>query len=232
MTVIKICGLTTLEDARWAARCGADLLGFIFVPSSPRYVTPDKVAEITGALAAEGCTARFVGVFADEPAEAVRQIATACALHLVQLHGQESPPYVRSLGLPAIVARRVRGAIPWEELASFRPWAYLLDSYDPRRPGGTGQPWPWELLAEGGRRLGRVILAGGLRPENVGEALRRARPWGVDVSSGVEASPGCKDPDKVARFIRQVREASESLPPAGSDAIRRSCPDGHATNGL
>jgi len=216
MTVIKICGLTNLEDARWAAQCGADLLGFIFVPSSPRYVTPDKVAEITANLADEGCRARFVGVFADEPAESVRRIASTCSLHLAQLHGHETPEYAYELGLPpngvigglpVIVARRVRGAIPWEELSCFCPWAYLLDGYDPQRLGGTGQPWPWELLAEGGQRLERVILAGGLTPLNVGEALLRASPWGVDVSTGVEASPGHKDPAKVERFIRRVKEA-------------------------
>lgn len=205
MTVVKICGLTNLDDARWAAQCGADLLGFIFVPSSPRYIAPDKAAAITAKLADEGCTARFVGVFADEPLEMVRRVVAACALHLVQLHGHETPEYARSLGLPAIVARRVCGAIPWEELAAFHPWAYLLDSYDPQRLGGTGQPWPWELLAEGRQRLGRVILAGGLTAENVGEALRRARPWGVDVSSGVESVPGRKDPAKVERFIRNVQ---------------------------
>jgi len=224
MTVIKICGLTNLEDARWAAQCGADLLGFIFVPSSPRYVTPDKVAEITKSLADEGCPAHFVGVFADEPLGSVRQIAVTCALHLAQLHGHETPAYVHELGLPpnapdwigggglpVIVARRVRGAIPWEELSRFHPWAYLLDGYDPQRLGGTGQPWPWELLAEGSRKLDRVILAGGLTPENVGEALRRARPWGVDVSTGVEARPGRKDSAKVERFIRRVREADLRL---------------------
>lgn len=207
MTVVKICGLTNLEDARWAAQCGADLLGFIFVPSSPRYIAPGKAAAITAKLADEGCAACFVGVFADEPVEAVRRVAATCALRLVQLHGHETPEYAQLLGLPVIVARRVRETIPWEELAAFRPWAYLLDSYDPQRLGGTGQPWPWELLAEGGQRLKRVILAGGLTAENVGRAIRWARPWGVDVSSGVEASPGRKDPAKVERFIRSVREA-------------------------
>jgi len=215
MTVVKICGLTNLDDARLAWRAGANLLGFIFVPSSPRYITPLEAARITEKLTAEGCLAPFVGVFANEPAKVVRRIAATCSLHLVQLHGDETPDYARSLGLPPIdpfgglpmiIARRVRGALPWDELSHFQPWAYLLDSYDPQRLGGTGQPWPWELLAEGGQKLERVIIAGGLTPENVGEALRLARPWGVDVSSGVEAGPGRKDPSKVERFIRRVRE--------------------------
>ena len=217
MTMIKICGLTVLEDARWAWRCGADLLGFIFVPSSPRYIAPEKVARITEALTAEGCQARFVGVFAGETVETVQQIASTCSLHLVQLHGEETADYVRRLGLPAIIARRVRDHVAWDELATAyrglerEVWAYLLDSYDPHRLGGTGQVWNWDLLPGSTDRPLRWIIAGGLTPDNVALALRRARPWGVDVSSGVEASPGRKDPARVARFIQQIREEENKL---------------------
>jgi len=206
MTAVKICGLTNLEDARWAWQCGADLLGFIFVPSSPRYVPPAVVARITSALVAEGCDARLVGVFANRPIEIVRQIVDICSLDLAQLHGDETPDYLRALGLPSILARRIREGVPWDELSDYPAWGYLLDSYDPEKLGGTGQTWRWELLRTGSALSCRIIVAGGLSPENVAQAIARARPWGVDVSSGVEASPGRKDRAKVERFIQRAKE--------------------------
>lgn len=207
MTTVKICGLTNLEDARWAWRCGADLLGFILVRASPRYIPPGEVMRIAGVLRAEGCHCRLVGVFADEPVEVVRGVVSAQGLHLAQLHGNETPAYAAQLGIPYIVVRRVGDALPWDELAGYAPWAYLFDSYDAQRRGGTGRTWNWELLRDAAHLGKRLIIAGGLTPDNVGQAIRRARPWGVDVSSGVEATPGRKDADKVARFIQSVREA-------------------------
>ncbi|MBN1399700.1 MAG: phosphoribosylanthranilate isomerase [Anaerolineae bacterium] len=208
MTAIKICGLTNLEDARWAARCGADLLGFIFVSGSPRYVAPEAAALLTQTLRAEGVRAQLVGVFADESAEKVRAIATACALDLVQLHGHESPAYAARLGRPYLLARRVGDTLSWEDLARYAAWGYLLDTYDAGKLGGTGQTWDWRILGAADRKLpARLIIAGGLTPENVAQAVRQVHPWGVDVASGVEARPGIKDPAKVERFIQSVREA-------------------------
>lgn len=207
MTIVKICGLTNLEDARWAWRCGADLLGFILVRASPRYIAPSEVARIAHVLRAEGCCCQLVGVFADESVEIVRGVVSACGLHLAQLHGNETPAYAAQLGVPYIVARWVGDVLPWGALARYAPWAYLLDSYDAQRRGGTGRTWNWELLRGAAPQGKRVIIAGGLTPDNVCQAIRQAHPWGVDVSSGVEASPGRKDANKIARFIQSVREA-------------------------
>jgi phosphoribosylanthranilate isomerase len=207
MTRVKICGLTTLEDARHAWRAGADLLGFVLVPSSPRYVPPEALERITRALGEEGCSALRVGVFAGEGPEEVSRLAEACALDLVQLHGGACAPFLARLNRPAIVARRVAGRPPWE--GSFPgAWAHLLDTYVPHRLGGTGRTWRWDLLAGAPAAASalRLIVAGGLTPENVRDAVRVARPWGVDVSTGVEAAPGRKDPVKVARFVAHVRE--------------------------
>jgi len=206
MTKVKICGLTNLEDARHAARCGADLLGFIFVSSSPRYVESKQVQAIIAALRAERCPALTVGVFADQPASVIRETVARCGLDRVQLHRQETPERFCELGVPILRAARVRERVPWEELSAWRAWAYLLDAYDPHRLGGTGQAWRWELLANKPPDAGRILVAGGLTPDNVAQAIRQAQPWGVDVSSGVEAAPGRKDPALVERFIRIVRE--------------------------
>jgi len=210
MTAVKICGLTSYADAQWAWQCGADLLGFIFVPASRRYIAPARAGAIIRALTDAGCTAQFVGVFADEPLESCRAIADACALSLIQLHGQETPAYAAALGRPAIVARRVRERVPWDELAQYGAWAYLLDSYQEHALGGSGQTWQWGLLAESGRRPAlRLILAGGLTPANVGAAVQQVQPWGVDVCSGVERAPGQKDAQKVQRFIWNAKLTTE-----------------------
>jgi len=213
MTYVKICGLTNLEDARHAARCGADLLGFIFVASSPRYVELEQARAIIAALRAEGRRAFTVGVFADQPAPVIREAVSRCGLDRVQLHGQETPEDFSELDVPVIraahVRARVRARVPWEDLLAWRAWAYLLDAYDPQRLGGTGQTWRWELLGDRPPDAERILVAGGLTPDNVAQAIRQARPWGVDVSSGVEAAPGRKDPALVERFICTVRKESE-----------------------
>jgi phosphoribosylanthranilate isomerase len=206
MTAVKICGLTRLEDARWAAHCGADLLGFLFWPGSSRYIAPERAARITRALRAEGCRALLVGVFVGQEPDHVRSVALQCGLDLVQLHGGESPAYAEALGLPYLLARRVRSADDLTGLDAYPPWGLVLDSYDPTRPGGTGRTWRWELLEEATGLPERLLLAGGLTPDNVATAIRTAHPWGVDVASGVEAAPGIKDPERVAAFIHSVRE--------------------------
>ena len=208
MTIkVKICGLTTLSDALGAWRAGADLLGLIFVEQSARYVTVEQATEIVQGLRNAGCDALTVGVFAGTPMTDVQRTAEAVGLDLVQLHGDETPAQVAELSLPVIVARRVRGAVPWGQLAAYKPWAYLLDSHVPGRLGGTGQAWDYGAAAEGCPFGARVILAGGLHPGNVADAIRAVRPWGVDVATGVEASPGHKDASKMRAFVRRAKGA-------------------------
>ena len=205
MVRVKICGLTNLDDARMAWRAGADLLGFIFVPASPRCISPAQASAIINALREEGCQALCVGVFADAPASEVEKIAEQCRLDLVQLHGAEPPAYARGLHCPVVRAHRVRGAVPWEELLAYDAWAYLLDSYHPQQAGGTGQHWAWDEMDLSAVPPVRLIVAGGLTPDTVAEAVRRLHPWGVDVSSGVESRPGQKDPDRVRDFILRAK---------------------------
>lgn len=209
MITVKICGLTNLEDARVAWRSGADLLGFVFVRSSPRHVTSAQAADIAARLRDNGCTARLVAVTAGLTEQEITQLVAQTGLDVAQLHSGEPPALVQALAMPAIVARRVRDAVPWAELAACTAWAYLLDGYDPARLGGAGRTWDWQLAAQRppgfDRVLERVIVAGGLTPDNVAEAARRSRAWGVDVSSGVELAPGRKDHVAVARFIEQAK---------------------------
>ena len=203
---VKVCGLTTLADARHAWRAGADLLGFVMVPASPRYVDAARVASLVRSLRAEGCSALMVGVMAVGMGDA-RDAAVRCELDLVQLHGACTPSDLQAIGRPALVAQRVRGPIDWDALAALGAWGHVLDGYDPVRLGGTGASWDWRLAADRPAAVGRVIVAGGLTPDNVTEAVRAARPWGVDVSSGVETTPGRKDPARVARFIERTKGA-------------------------
>ncbi|HIP96874.1 MAG TPA: phosphoribosylanthranilate isomerase [Anaerolineae bacterium] len=203
MTRVKICGITNVEDALATAEAGADLLGFLFYPPSPRAVTPEQTRRIVEAVRRAQFTVRFVGVFVDEEADAVQQIVACCGLDYAQLHGVESPGMVADLmgrGLKVIKAFRVRDGTTLTEIERYRATAYLLDAYVPGRQGGTGRTFDWNLAVQA-RQYGPIILAGGLTPDNVAGAVRTVRPWGVDVASGVEAVPGRKDPAKVRRFI-------------------------------
>jgi phosphoribosylanthranilate isomerase len=222
LTRVKICGLTSLEDALIAAEAGADLLGFIFYPPSPRYVTPGRARDIIGALRRAGCTARTVGVFVDEELARVREAVAYCGLDYAQLHGEEPPAYVAALGERAIKAVRVRSEADVARLEAYRAATYLLDAYHPTMPGGTGLTWDWELALTA-KRFGPIILAGGLTPDNVAEAVRRVRPYGVDVSSGVESRPGCKDGAKVRQFVAAAKGAPLMGDRGGDDAA-------HCTN--
>jgi phosphoribosylanthranilate isomerase len=205
MTAAKICGLTNLADARHAAACGADLLGLIFVPTSPRAVSPEAAAEIVATLRAEGGAARFVGVFTRDDAEGINTILEDCALDLAQLHSPRVA--VGEIIRPCILARRATGDVDGSLAVAPNVWALLLDTPHATLAGGTGLTWDWRLAAGPRSEEVRLILAGGLTPDNVAEAIRVVRPWGVDVASGVEASPGIKDPARVARFLQAVREA-------------------------
>jgi phosphoribosylanthranilate isomerase len=210
VTAVKICGLTNVTDARWAWQCGADLLGFIFIEATPRCVVPDTVEHIVHTLRAEGCRLRTVGVFSAAPIEWINPVAEQCSLDLIQWHDESPLLEPEKLVRPLILAWRVRGRPSWDRITRTTAWAYLLDSYGPGRLGGTGQTWAWDAASPYEDRPERLIVAGGLTPDNVAEAIRRTRAWGVDVSSGVEAEPRHKSPSKVQRFIDNVRQVEFS----------------------
>jgi len=200
-TRVKICGITSVKDALAAVEAGADALGFVFAPSL-RQVTPEQARAICRAV--PPFVAR-VGVVMDQELEALDE----CGLDAIQFHGREAPPQVAGCRLKRIKAFRIRGASDLEALPAYMDAAdaFLLDAYVEGTPGGTGRAFPWELAGEAARCGRPVILAGGLTPENVGEAIRQARPYAVDVSSGVEAAPGRKDPAKMRAFVAAVRDA-------------------------
>lgn len=227
---VKICGLTNLVDAQAALAVGADMLGFIFFPKSPRYVEPERVREILGALNPDKRVVLTVGVFVNESIEAVAQILDFCGLDVAQLHGEE-PPSMLSLDdgsageraegdlspLRGRVYKAVRPrsaeeaaavadqyALPASARRGGRLPALLLDAYHPQLRGGTGQTGDWRLAVPLAARY-LLLLAGGLNPSNVAEAVRSVRPWGVDVASGVEKSPGQKDHAAMEALLRAVR---------------------------
>jgi len=199
---VKICGMTNVEDALIAVEAGADALGFVFWKGSARHVEPATVRAITRELPP---FVSPVGVFVDETVREMERLIAECGLAYVQLHGQESPELCAHFGERAIKVIRVKDVQSLQGLDRYHVRAFLLDAYADGRPGGTGRSFDW-ALADSVRGLARVIIAGGLTPENVAEAIRQAQPWGVDVSSGVERVPGKKDPDKVHRFIAAAKE--------------------------
>jgi phosphoribosylanthranilate isomerase len=212
---VKVCGITNLEDARCAAGAGADLLGFIFYPKSPRFVTPECVAGITHAIRNElGARApTCVGVFVDEREEFVRSVLDAAHLDLAQLHGSEPPAAIRQQQPRAFKAIRPRTCGEAEAaLTAYRDTflqdealpQLLLDAYHPERPGGTGLQAEWSMARSVAAEC-RLLLAGGLTPETVAAAIEAVQPWGVDVSSGVERDKGVKDHSRVRAFIHAVR---------------------------
>lgn len=198
---VKICGITNVEDALAAAHCGADAIGLVFA-ESPRRIDPKTARSIVESLPPFVCP---VGVFVDEHLEVVLETARIVGLHSVQLSGSEAPEYVERLSsVDVIKCIRVRKACDVERAADYPDAKILLDTASERVAGGTGETFPWEYAV--GLAAGReIILAGGLKPENVGEVIRMVGPWGVDVSSGVEASPGSKDEAKIRRFMESVR---------------------------
>ncbi|MBP7572083.1 MAG: phosphoribosylanthranilate isomerase [Acidobacteria bacterium] len=200
---LKICGVTREEDARLAASLGADAIGLVFWPHSRRSVDVERARRIAGALPA-GVAA--VGVFVDEAVERVRLVASQVGLHLVQLHGTETPEACRQMPRPVIKAFGVGPAFDPSLVDAYAEATVLLDADAPESKGGTGTRADWEVAARVARRR-RVILSGGLSPENVAEAIARVAPHGVDVSSGVEASPGIKDAERMRRFVVAVRQA-------------------------
>lgn len=201
---IKICGITNLVDAEVAVRYGADALGFIFHEPSPRYISPMQVSEITKRLPP---FVNVTGVFVNAKTNDILEMAKMCLLDTIQLHGEEEPDSCRVImesGYKVIKAVRVKdeGSL---SMLSLYPLvsAFLLDSYSREVYGGSGEKFDW-TLARKAKEYGEIILAGGLTPENVGEAIREVGPYGVDVSSGVEKGPGIKDPLKLKAFFEAV----------------------------
>lgn len=200
-TRVKICGITRVEDARAAAKAGADAIGLVFHEGSPRYVTPVRAAEIVAAL--PPCVT-VVALFVNAPRAQVRSVLEAVPVDLLQFHGEETPADCRGFGRRYLKAIRMREDV--DVAAQARRYedaaALLLDAYVPDRHGGTGVRFDWARVP---RDLAMpLILAGGLTPENVAQAVTEVRPWAVDVSGGVEAAKGIKDETKLRAFVRNV----------------------------
>jgi phosphoribosylanthranilate isomerase len=208
MIRIKICGITNLKDARAAVVAGADWLGFIFYKKSPRFVSPAVVQSIVSRLPE---SIKKVGVFVDESAARVRMIADACGLDVLQFHGQEASTYLKRFkGYRVMKAVRVKNAASLKRAKASTADHLLFDAFDPKAMGGTGKVFDWDLLSEINKIKKPVFISGGLSADNVTALLERIRPFGVDVSSGVEKSPGKKDVRKMKRFIKTVRQATRS----------------------
>jgi phosphoribosylanthranilate isomerase len=203
---IKVCGITRVEDAVHAVQQGATAVGFVFWPRSPRAITAARAADIIAVLPA---TVARVGVFVNEPIDRIRAVVEQAGLTDVQLHGDEPSSYGDELEWPLLRATSVETIDD-----TCRAWPaetrLLLDTMDRVKRGGTGEMVDWTRAA-GAALTRRIVLAGGLTPENVAEAIRAVHPFGVDVSSGVESAPGIKDVDKVTRFVANARRAFESM---------------------
>lgn len=199
---VKICGITSTTDALNAANAGADALGFVFYAKSPRYVTPEQAAEICQALPP---FVTSVGLFMNADAEQVRATLDTVSLDLLQFHGSETPEFCRSFGRPYIKALGIQGLVDFAEQADQYPDALgiLVDSHALGKAGGTGQTFDWKLLPKNYSKP--IILAGGLNPENIAEAVRETSVYAVDLSSGVESSPGIKSKAKIDALMREVK---------------------------
>ena len=204
---VKICGLTNLPDALAAVEAGADALGFMFYERSLRKVSVSAAAEIVRALPP---FVSAVGVFVDPTPEQINETLAICRLSAVQLHGSEKPEFCRRLRCPVIKAFRSEGSNSLESIRAYETQGWLLDSFVPGKIGGTGAVFNWDLATRAVSWGRPVILAGGLTPENVAGAVKQVRPFGVDVSSGVESEPGKKDPAKMRAFIVAAKMAADS----------------------
>lgn len=203
-TRIKICGFTSIADAMAAVEAGADVLGLNFYEKSPRHVPVKTAAEISRGLPPFVMRA---GVFVNPDEDLVTRAIGECGLGLLQFHGDEPPEFCAQFGLMSVKAFRIRDAESLAPLPDFHTDAWLLDAYCPEARGGTGGKFNWDL-AVAAQKFGKpIFLAGGLTPENVGDAVRQVRPFGVDVASGVESAPGKKDSAKMRAFVQAVRSA-------------------------
>src|SRR5687767_9636716 len=201
-TRVKICGITRPGDALAAARAGADAIGLVFYPTSPRYLGTERAVEIRDALPP---FVQTVALFVNPDAAQVAQVLGRVRPSMLQFHGEETPEFCAQFGMPFVKAVRVKPGV--DALEYLRPFsraaAWLFDSHVPEY-GGVGEPFDWSLVPATDKP---VILSGGLSAGNVGEAIRRVHPWGVDVSTGVESAKGIKDAAKIAAFIAEVRNA-------------------------
>lgn len=201
MIKIKICGITSLEDAQAAVTAGADALGFVFYKKSPRNVSFEQASAIIRCLPP---FVQTVGLFVNEDLAIINGTADRCGLDIVQLHGEETPEFCAGVKRRVIKAFRVIDASSLDQIKNYDVAACLLDAWCPDAYGGTGKTFNWDLAAAAVTER-CIILAGGLTPENVAEAVQTVRPYAVDVSSGVEAGPGRKDHEKVADFIHAAK---------------------------
>jgi phosphoribosylanthranilate isomerase len=201
MVRVKICGITRAQDAVAAVRAGADAIGLVFA-KSPRQISPETAKEIISKIPP---FVTPVGLFVNESPERIREIALSCGFRVVQLHGDEPPHYLAELrGFKVIKAFRIEKPQDLGALGAYKADAYLLDAFSPQRRGGTGRTFDWKIALEA-KEIGPIILAGGLKPENVARAVSLVEPYGVDVSSGVESAPGVKDAALVEEFIRAAK---------------------------
>jgi phosphoribosylanthranilate isomerase len=202
MTLVKICGITNLDDAHAAVAAGADILGFNFYKPSPRYITPASAREIISTLPNSILTA---GVFVNEGSpDAVRSIADQAGVKAVQLHGDESPDYCRALDC-VIKTFAVSENFDLNQVRDYEVDAIMLDTKDNRLRGGTGRTFDWSIAQQVSQRVPKLYLAGGLSPENVGEAIGMVHPYAVDTCSAVEDRPGIKNPERMRAFVSAVR---------------------------
>ncbi|MDO8446400.1 MAG: phosphoribosylanthranilate isomerase [Deltaproteobacteria bacterium] len=203
MVKVKICGITNLEDALTSAEYGADALGFIFYEKSSRYITPEDAGSIIKELPPFVTT---VGVFVNETVERMNEIKRISGVEAFQLHGDETPEMCGALDVKVIKGFRVsdQWSVAGDQFPKYKVSAYLLDTHREGVPGGTGETFSWDVAIEA-RKYGRIILAGGLTPENVSDAVKKVRPYAVDVASGVEERPGKKDLRKVREFIERAK---------------------------
>jgi phosphoribosylanthranilate isomerase len=199
---VKICGITNVPDALAAAEAGADALGLMFYERSPRQVSIRQAAEIVRELPPFIIK---VGVFVNAEEDTVMRAIADCGLNMLQFHGEESPEYCAQFGLMSIKAFRIRDADSLKALQEYPTEAWLLDAFVADKLGGTGEKFNWDLAIEAKKLGRRIFLAGGLTPSNVADAVRKVHPWAVDVSSGVEASPGKKDHAMVKEFIAAAK---------------------------
>jgi phosphoribosylanthranilate isomerase len=201
--IVKICGITSLQDAEAAVDAGASALGFVFWPKSPRFIEPHRARAIVAGLPAFVVP---VGVFVNQPAAHVRGVAALVGLGAVQLHGDEDVLYVASIDYPVIKAVSMEGGADTDRIDVWpRRTTLLLDVHDPVNRGGTGRTIDWSAAAPIAARR-RTLLAGGLNPDNVAEAIERVRPFGIDVSSGVERSPGVKDHARIRALFEALND--------------------------
>jgi phosphoribosylanthranilate isomerase len=202
---VKICGITSVADGQMAAAAGADMIGLMLYEQSPRHLTLPQAVEIAHSLSP---FILRVGVFVNPTEELIMRAISECGLNLLQFHGEESPEFCTQFGVFSMKALRVRDEASLQTLEKYSTDAFLLDAHSKNGLGGTGETFNWEL-AIAAQKFGKpIFLAGGLTPENVEEAVKKVRPFAVDVSSGVESAPGKKDPAKVRAFISAARRGS------------------------